>query len=82
MARYVDIDDFRQNAYYADTDIDIGIYLMNFGCADVVPKSEVEQAIREFASIILAHYPHTQSIQNTIEKELKKFINRNEGVKQ
>lgn len=33
---YVDIDDFRKNAYYADTDIDIGVYLAEHGCVDVV----------------------------------------------
>ena len=41
-------------------------------------RKESEVA-REFANIILAHYPHTQSIHNTIEKELAKFINRSEG---
>lgn len=43
MARYIDIDDFRKNAYYADTDLDIGVYLAEHGCADVVPKSEVDK---------------------------------------
>lgn len=45
MARYIDIDDFRKNAYYADTDLDIGVYLAEHGCADVVPKSEVAKII-------------------------------------
>lgn len=28
----------------------------------------------EFANRIKAHYPHTQSIQNTIDKELVKML--------
>ena len=31
-------------------------------------------AVKEFADRIEAHYPHTNSIQNTIKKELEKFI--------
>lgn len=47
MARYIDIDDFRKNAYYADTDIDIGVYLAEHGCADVAPWAEVAKEIFE-----------------------------------
>ena len=36
MRRYIDADDFRKNAYYADTDIDIGVYVAEHGYADVV----------------------------------------------
>ena len=33
--RFIDADDFRKNAYYADTDIDIGVYISEYGYADV-----------------------------------------------
>ena len=36
MSRYIDADDFRKNAYYEDTDIDIGVYVAEHGYADVV----------------------------------------------
>lgn len=32
-----------------------------------------EDGAATFAMIILSHYPHTSSIQNTIRKELKNF---------
>jgi hypothetical protein len=47
MARYIDIDDFRKNAYYADTDLDIGVYLAEHGYADVAPRAEVAREIFE-----------------------------------
>ena len=31
---------------------------------------------KEFAEIILDHYPHTISIRNTIVKELSNYINK------
>lgn len=44
-------------------------------------KSEVSEmkellieAVKEFANRVEAHYPHTNSVQSTIEKELDKFI--------
>lgn len=34
-----------------------------------------EDGAAEFAMLIMAHYPHTSSIQSTIKKELKKYTN-------
>jgi hypothetical protein len=61
MARYVDIDDFRKNAYYADTDIDIGVYLAEHGCADVAPRAEVAREIfGEICEIMNSLYSRVQ----------------------
>lgn len=37
-------------------------------------KEKLIEVIIELANRIEAHYPHTNSIQNTIKKELAKFI--------
>ena len=37
-------------------------------------KELLIEAVKEFANRVEAHYPHTISIQNTIHKELAKFI--------
>ena len=37
-------------------------------------KELLIEAVKEFANRVEAHYPHTNSIQSTIQKELAKFI--------
>lgn len=37
-------------------------------------KELLIEAVKKFANRVEAHYPHTNSIQNTIQKELAKFI--------
>lgn len=47
---------------------------INTGSEENEMKETLIKAIMEFADRIEAHYPHTNSVQNTIEKELRKFI--------
>lgn len=37
-------------------------------------KQNQNKVLVEFAEMLLAHYPHTNSIQNTINKELNAFL--------
>lgn len=37
MAKYINAEDFREKAFYADTDADIARYVHEYGYADVAP---------------------------------------------
>ena len=71
MARYIDIDDFRKNAYYADTDLDIGVYLAEHGYADVAPRAEVAREIfEEIEKLVVSRKLRNGLIGDLLESDI------------
>lgn len=51
MARYIDVDKFREYAFYADTEADIAHYTKTHGYVAVIPKSEYERLAKELERV-------------------------------
>ena len=52
MARYINVDKFRDEAYYADTEADVVSYIRTHGCANVVEPDKLKKLIeRKYGSL-------------------------------